>query len=253
MAFRAATSKVKVPASAMRLFSLLEGLPEDAPRSLGLSDRFRRRAVMRLTGTSGVGSDYLFGEFLEGAEHALRRAAALEPPSRSPRDVLSEEVQALLGARALQLKAKDMRLTWDIEDVTDSSLGEVRVVLGVRRGEPIDHANMFKVDRGYCCFVASRKDTRDSGLSRWLRNSTLSVEALIKCRQSVTLSTAAGDIVAHSFSSEAYHALRLEAELGFLNVGGGKFDEECAWIVTDLNRALGGNCVAAGIKEIGTE
>lgn len=248
MAFRAATSKVEVPASAMRLFSLVEGLSEDAPRSLGLSERFRRRAVMHVTGTFGVGSDYFFGEFLEGAEHALWRAAALEPPSGRPRDALSEELQALLGARALKLKAHDMRLTWDIEDITDSSLGEVRVVIGVRRGQRIDHANRFKVDRGECCLVVPPMETVGFRVSRWLRDATLSVEALIKCKQSVTLSTAAGDIVAHSFSSEAHHALRLEAD-----VGGSKLDEERGWIVTDMNRALGGNCVAAGIKEFGTE
>jgi len=251
MTLRAASSNLKLHASAKQLFSLLQGVPKGVPRHLGLSDRFYRHVILGQIGTSGVGSDYLFGEFLEGAEHALRCVAALVAPSRSSRELLSEEVQDLLGARDPRQATDRLRLTWDIEDVTDSSLGLLRLVSGVRRGEPIDHTNTYKSERGGICLVMFNDDLPPcSAADLFKREATLSVDALIKCRQSVTLSTADGEPVAESLHSEAHHILRLEVGLRKIDDmhEDREMDGERGWVVTDLNRALGGNCVAASIN-----
>lgn len=251
MTLRAASSNFKLHASAKQLFSLLQGVPKCAPRHLGLGDRFYRHVILGQMGSIGLGSDYFFGRFLEGAEHALRHTTALVAPSGSSRELLSEDVQALLGARDSRQATNGLRLTWDIEDITDSSLGLLRLVSGVRRGEPIDHTNAFKSELGGICLVMFNDDLRTcSGADLFKREATLSVDALIKCRQSVTLSTADGEPVAESLHSEAHHILRLEVGLRKIDDmrEGREMDGERGWIVTDLNRALGGNCVAAGIK-----
>mmetsp|Transcript_1914 Transcript_1914/g.3866 ORF Transcript_1914/g.3866 Transcript_1914/m.3866 type:complete len:248 (+) Transcript_1914:2-745(+) len=242
---------------------LLEGHPAGQLEARGPTGWKRQLTLYYLHRHAGFSKGYFHNEFLDGAGQALTHAADVLPGSVN---ILDKALQQIWSDGVRETQEAGLRLAWKIEEVTAASLGSVRLVFGVRRRElpPADPAFRTEVF-GHCVVMSGdRRAVTATDLAKMLRRgATLSAEAHLTCRQSVTLwkpteDSTAEETVAHTFSEEAVHCLNLEAELlgvtlskeadpeAAMNVAV-EFDEDHGWLVSDINGALEGNCIAKTI------
>lgn len=264
MAMRAATARVAVPAATKRLMKLLEGQSAGQLDAHSLTGWKRHLTLYYLHRHAGFSKGYFHKEFLDGAGQALTHAADVLPGSAN---ILDKALQQIWSDGVRETQEAGLRLTWNIEEVTAASLGNVRLVFGLRRRELPPAVPAFRTEVfGHCVVMSGdRRAVTATDLAKMLgRGATLSAEARLTCRQSVTLwkpkeDSTAEEPVAHTFNEEAVHCLNLEAELlgvalskeadadAAMNVAV-EFDEDHGWLVSDINGALEGNCVAKTIS-----
>jgi len=291
---RAATAKVTVPAAGGRLAQCLCGFGEDGAhlwQKPGLAGWIKRDVNVRLAGQLGFADahTYFNDDFLAGAKDAMRHLADQVVPSMRAsvwdeaadskgggvggNSVVQAALRAHLAEAMTSLKTVELEIRWDVEAVTLAALGHMMLTVGARRtGLPQDG---FRVPAAFGHTVVLTGDRKPSAVSPLdclaaaaHRGATLSVDALLKAKQTVIIKRPGkdGEILTASFDEGARHVLRLEADLVAPRPGIGAdatghefwenrpvFNEDRGWLVSDINFVLNGNQIAEKLPLAGPE
>eukprot|EP00929_Paragymnodinium_shiwhaense_P101688 TRINITY_DN64847_c0_g1_i1.p1 TRINITY_DN64847_c0_g1~~TRINITY_DN64847_c0_g1_i1.p1 ORF type:complete len:297 (-),score=70.06 TRINITY_DN64847_c0_g1_i1:41-868(-) len=275
MTVRAATARLKMPEIAVRLKKLLDGLPAGAPASRGLADDLSQWFEVRYgLGQMGFAPNYFEEDFLQGAAGALTHVASVLPTAGTAEDLtgslLDTGLRDLWKDNMRDLDAENLRLSWDIEDIDDVALGNVKIIFGLRRRDIAMATDARRADFGRHSIVVRGEGSgsifSDLAASREY-GATLTAEALITCKQSVkfTLAKPPGDgseggsteeVILQSAQEAVTHCLKLEADLQGSTAQGEVplyFNESKGWSALDLNYVLRGNDVCSHLRQMSPE